>query len=367
MRIDSYMPVRIVSGNGCLKSNEQLLLSVGKNCFIVTGQASAKKSGALDDVLEIFNKHSVEYFIFNEIEPNPQTVTCKSAGMKARELDCDYILGIGGGSVLDAAKAVAIYHALPEIKHSEIYNRKAPVSHIPVILIGTTSGTGSEVTGVSVLTNSDNGLKKSISGPDCYAELAFCDSKYTKSVPSETKVSACLDAFSHAVEAFFASSCNDIVEIYSKKAVSIIAPYIIDNRFDKLNDDDIDKLYQASIYAGLAINIAGTCFPHTVGYYLTESHNIPHGKACAAFFNILTDRAKKYCPEKFEAMEGLISCDFELFSEKVSKLSDVRINASEEEINRIASRWHDGVKNFDRTPGGFSYIDARNALLTLIS
>ncbi len=367
MRIDSYMPVRIVSGCGCLNANEQLLLSVGKKCFIVTGHSSAKKSGALDDVIEIFNKHSVEYFVFDEIEPNPQTVTCKKAGMKARELNCDYILGIGGGSVLDAAKAVAIYHSLPDITHYDIYNRNAPVSHIPVVLIGTTSGTGSEVTGVSVLTNSDNGLKKSISGPDCYADIAFCDSEYTKSVPVETKISACLDALSHAVEAFFAYSCNDIVEIYSKKAVSIIAPYIIDNRFDNLNDDDIDKLYLASIYAGLAINIAGTCFPHTVGYYLTESHNITHGRACATFFDILTDRAKKYCPEKFEAMKGLIPCEFVLFSEKVSRLADVKINVTEEEINLISSRWRDGVKNFDRTPGGFSYIDARNALLTLIS
>lgn len=367
MKIDSYMPVRIFSGYDCLSTHRDNLLKMGKRCFIVTGHSSALLSGALDDVINIFKLNAIEYAIFDKIEPNPLTLTCYEAGKMARNFNCDYVLGIGGGSVLDASKAVAIFCSNPSMLHSEIYSRTVPSVHVPVVLIGTTSGTGSEVTGVSVLTNSDTGLKKSISGADCYAEIAFCDSNYTKSVSLDVRISACLDALAHAVEAYCASSCNDLVEIYSKKAISLLAPFIIDSHFSNLNDEELDKLHSASVFAGLAINIAGTCFPHTVGYYLTETHNISHGRACAAFFNILIDRIKKYCPEKYEAISENINFDIELFTEKVTKLANVKINADKREIENISHRWRDGIKNFDRTPGGFSYIDAQNALYTLIS
>lgn len=367
MKIDSYMPVRIISGADCLLKNSNALIKMGKRCFIVTGRSSARLSGALDDVFSIFHENGIEYTVFDRIEPNPLTKTCFEAGVTAREFGCDYVLGIGGGSVLDAAKAVAIFCSNPLMNHCDIYNRAVPSAHVPVALIGTTSGTGSEVTGVSVLTNSDTGLKKSISGPDCYADITFSDSKYTKSVSEDTRISACLDALAHAVEAYCASTCNDLVELYAKKAISLIAPFIIYSRFRDLSDEEIDSLHSASVFAGLAINIAGTCFPHTVGYYLTENHNVPHGRACAAFFSILISRIKKYCPEKYEAIFEISGCDVELFAEKVTKLADVKINVDIDEIESISLRWKGGIKNFDRTPGGFTYIDARNALAELIS
>ncbi len=366
MKIDSYMPVRVFSGKNCLIEHSAELVKLGKRCLIVTGKHSAKLSGALDAVTDIFKSNNIDYCVFDKIEPNPFTKTCHAAGEAAREFECDYVLGIGGGSVLDASKAIAIFALNPDLGHADIYSRNIPSKHLPVVLIGTTAGTGSEVTGVSVLTNSDTNLKKSISGTDCYADISFCDSLYTKSVSRETRISACLDALAHAVEAYCASSSNELVEAYSEKAVRLLSPYITKSDFDNLSDDDIESLYMASLFAGLAINIAGTCFPHTVGYYLTENHNIPHGRACAAFFDVLIERTKKYCPEKFEAISQLINYDIELFTLCVTKLADVKISATEDEIKNVALRWKNGVKNFDRSPGGFSYDDAERALFSLI-
>ncbi len=367
MNYDVYMPVKVLSGKNCFVENSDLLLKYGKKCFVITGKASALKSGALADVIQFFDRNNIDYSIFDGIESNPLTSTCKLAGAKAREYAADYILAIGGGSVLDASKAVAIYMNNPSFNHSDIYTRSIPCEHIPVILIGTTAGTGSEVTGVSVLTNSDSGLKKSISGADCYAAVSFCDYKYTMSTDSATRISTALDAFCHAVEAYLSSAANENVFLYSETAIRLLGKYIIDSNFEDLTESDFEKIYAASIYAGLAINIAGTDFPHTVGYYLTENFNIPHGKACAVFMPILLERAKKYCPERFEAILGFMNCGLTKLIESVKILAPVSISVTPQDVAQVSSRWKNGVKNFDRSPGGFSYKDAENALLSLIS
>ncbi len=367
MNCDMYMPVRVISGKDCLLKNSELLLKYGRRCFIVTGKTSAIKSGCLSQIEKIFSDGGISYFVFDEIEQNPLTSTCKKAGDEARKFNADYILAIGGGSVLDAAKAIAIFISNPGFSHSDIYNRNVPCEHIPVILVGTTAGTGSEVTGVSVLTNSDTGLKKSISGADCYADISFCDYSYTVSANTEIRISTALDAFCHAVEAYLASSANENVFLYAAKAIELLSPYILKGDFENLSDEDFEKIYMSSIYAGLAINIAGTDFPHTVGYYLTEQHNVPHGKACAVFMPLLLSRAKKYCPERLEAILSYANCQYDELCKAVSKLADIKISVSPEEIKQIALRWKSGVKNFDRSPGGFSYKDAEQALIALIS
>ena len=365
--MDSYMPVKIISGKNCVLKKGSSIKNYGKKCLIVTGKNSAVRSGALSDVEELLDSNGIEYRIFDKIEPNPETLTCKEAGECAKEFGADFIFGVGGGSVLDASKAVAIFAANTIEYHADIYDRSVPAPHLPVILLGTTAGTGSEVTGVSVLTNSDNGIKKSISGPDCYADISLCDYRYTMTATVETRISTALDAFCHAAEAFVASSANDLSECYSLKALSVLKDFILSDKFfSKLSEEEYENLYLASLYAGLAINIAGTCFPHTVGYYLTENHNIPHGKACAVLFPVLLQKAKKYCPEKFEAILSCMNTDAEFLISSVRKLSAIDVKVDEAEIDEISLRWKSGVKNFDRTPGGFTFEEAASALKEII-
>lgn len=365
--MDSYMPVKIISGKNCVLKKGDCINKYGKKCLIVTGKNSAIKSGALDDVKALLESNCIEYRIFDKIEPNPETLTCKEAGENAKEYGADFIFGVGGGSVLDASKAVAIF-ASNDIKyHSDIYDRIVPAAHLPVILLGTTAGTGSEVTGVSVLTNSDTGIKKSISGADCYADISFCDYKYTMTASVETRITTALDAFCHAAEAFVAASSNDLSETYSIRALALLNDFIISHKlYGQLSEREYENLYTASLYAGLAINIAGTCFPHTVGYYLTENHNVPHGKACAVLLPSLLYKAKKYCPEKTEAILSCMNTDFDNLLNCIKKLSVINVKVSENEIDEVCFRWKNGVKNFDRTPGGFDYSEAGRILKEII-
>ena len=219
MDFNIYMPTRIVGGSDCVLNNGEIFSSYGKSCLIVTSKSGAVKSGALNDVLTVFEKEGISYEIFDEITENPLASACIKAGKMARGINADFIVGIGGGSPLDASKAVAICAENPELDIDGLYNRKIPSKALPLILIGTTSGTGSEVTGVSVLTNDKTMMKKSISGADCYSAVSFLDPKYTYSMPYNVTVTTVLDAFAHAVEGWFSKKCTELPTKYAEMAL----------------------------------------------------------------------------------------------------------------------------------------------------
>ncbi|MBQ8209129.1 MAG: iron-containing alcohol dehydrogenase [Clostridia bacterium] len=354
MNLTSYMPVRIISGTDCVKNNSDVFKSLGKKCLIVTGGSSAKKSGALSDVTSALDKCNIEYSVFDEITENPYTEDCRRAGECARNCGAEFIIGIGGGSPLDASKAVAIFATNAEMKHSDIYNMNYKNEPLPIVLVGTTSGTGSEVTGVSVLTNSDNGMKKSIGG--VYARVSFCDYRYTCTMPYAVTVSTALDAFAHACESYFSSMSTDLSEIYAEKAFSLLAEgleYLYSSK--DIPDDRIREiLNDASIYAGLCLNITGACFPHTVGYALTEDYGIPHGKACAAFIPDFIKICAENKPEKSQRMFDIMHTDKYSLCRMITELADINITVSAAQLEKYRTRWVDPVKNFSRTPGNFT-------------
>jgi alcohol dehydrogenase class IV len=257
---------------------------------------------------------------------------------------------------------VAIYATNPELKHSDIYEMAHKNKPLPFILVGTTAGTGSEVTGVSVLTNSDNGMKKSIGG--MYSEVSFCDYSYTLSVPYDVTVSTAIDALAHVVEGYFSSMSSLVSEMYSEKAFSMLKNAIrhfYDN--GTLPDENMrQELYTASVIAGLALNITGACFPHTMGYVLTEDFGIPHGRACGAFLVDYIHMAAEQEPVKAERMFEIMETTESELCDMIEKLSEINISMTPEQIDSYVSRWVDPVKNFSRTPGNFTSDTARKLL-----
>ncbi len=360
---------KIIYGKDCIKENGHLLKDYGKSCLIVTSKTSAVKSGALSDITNILTEQGITYTVFDEIKENPLVSSVIKGGEVARKVNVDFIIGIGGGSPLDAAKAIAICAENPDYDIDGLYKRAIPSKALPVILVGTTSGTGSEVTGVSVLTIDTNMQKKSISGKDCYAALCFCDSKYTHSMNYSVTVSTALDAFAHASESFFSEKSTSVSEGYAKDALKLLYSGLkLLNESKSLPDEGIrEQLFKGSIYAGLALNITGACFPHAVGYILTEGYNVPHGKACTALFPCFFKRVKQFKAEKYETFIKLCGESEEKIIETVSQLTDVKISGTCEEIQKHCSRFENAVvKNFNNTPGGFTKEDSENALKELL-
>lgn len=362
-----YMPVNCITGRGCVAESAELFARYGKRCLIVTGKSSAKLSGALDDATQALARAGIEYAVFDGIGANPLISACHAAGEAARECGAEFILGIGGGSVLDASKAIAIYAADPSLSADDIYKREYNGTPLPVLLVGTTAGTGSEVTSVAVLTNDKTGMKKSISGADCYAAVSFCDYGYTSTVPRGESVSTALDAFAHAVEGYFTQKCNEVVELYAERCIPVIYSGLKELvRCENISESLREKLYEGSIYAGLVINTCGTAFPHPLGYILTENYGVPHGAACAAFFGAFIDRCVRFAPEKAEKFAAMTE-DIESVKSTVAALVNLDgIKISGEEAEKYALRWQNGVpKNFTASPGGLTQEEAARILASV--
>ncbi len=351
-----YMPVKVVSGFQSVMKNKALFKAYGKSALIVTGGSSAEKSGALKDVCTAFEKEGIVYSVFDRVGPNPLVSVCYDAGVAARKHKAAFIVGIGGGSPLDAAKAAAIFAANPQMKPEDIFERNNISDPLPLILIGTTAGTGSEVTAVSVLTRDETGRKRSITDPRCYARLSFADPRYTCSMPLDITISTALDALSHATEGWFSPMCTDVAALFAEKAVRLVWEGLSDLYYNrKLPDETMrEKLYYGSLYAGMVLNCMGTAFPHPMGYVLTEEYDIPHGRACASFLPALVSRAALHSEDKYLLYFNWLNTDFEEFQMIVLGLSGTdHIHMTQEQINVYGGRW-EKLKNFANTPGGFS-------------
>ena len=359
-----YMPVRCAWGRNALRENSALLTPLGKSCLIVTGKNSAKQSGALDDAIKALDEQKISYEIFDEISENPLISACHKAGEAARKAKAEFIFGIGGGSVLDGSKAIAIYASNPELTPIDIYKREYKNPPLPVALTGTTAGTGSEVTAVAVLTNDETGVKKSISGPDCYAAVSFCDPKYTASMSYKTTVSTALDAFAHAVEGFFTPKCNGVLRLFAEKCIPELYECLKKlAKSEEVAPELREPLYYASIYAGLVINTCGTAFPHPLGYVLTENYGVPHGMACAAFFAPYIDRCAEFAPEKFADFCRMTD-ETENVKAVIASLTDLSgVTIGEEKAKKYALRWQSVIpRNFTASPGGLTQEEAAEIL-----
>ncbi|MBE6820862.1 MAG: iron-containing alcohol dehydrogenase [Ruminococcaceae bacterium] len=362
-----YMPVKCVWGRNCVKENGGDL-ALGKHCLIVTGKNGAKASGALDDAISVLEKHGIGYAVFDGIGENPLISACHKAGVAAREADADFIIGIGGGSVLDASKAIAIYASNADLEPVDIYKREYKNAPLPIALIGTTAGTGSEVTAVAVLTNDETGVKKSIKGNDCYAKVSFCDPKYTESMSYRTTVSTALDAFAHATEGFFTERCEGIHKVFAQNCIPALYRGLKSLSQSETVDSALrDSLYYASVYAGLVINNCGTGFPHPLGYVLTENYGVPHGMACAAFFAPYIDRCAEFAPEKLAQFTAM-TADMNEVKSVIASLTDLEgVSIGEEKAKKYALRWQSVIPgNFTASPGGLTQEEAAQILALII-
>ena len=362
-----YMPVQVVSGEGAVARNSTLLRSLGRRCLIVTGGSSAKCSGALADITAALDVWEIGWSVYDRIGPNPLVSACYEAGVVARSVRAEFIIGIGGGSPLDAAKAAAIFAANPSLAPMDIFRREYPNPPLPLALVGTTAGTGSEVSPVSVLTIDESGRKKSISGPDCYARIAFADPSYTHSVPFDVTVSTALDAFAHATEGWFNPSISDPVKLFAVKGLPLLWNALIWlDRNDYLPEPAMrERLYYGSLYAGVVLSACGTAFPHPLGYVLTEDFGIPHGRACTAFMPAFLERGARFAPARAEEYYRLLGTDFDTLRGVVERLTDASaVQMMPEQVSGYCARWED-VKNFRVSPGGFTAEDAGELLTKL--
>lgn len=341
------MPVKIHSGIGCVKSNAGAF-ELGKKCIIVTGKNSARASGAMAEVCEILNEKGIAYVHFDKISENPAIATCFAGGKTAYDFGAEFVIAIGGGSALDASKAVSAYAANTQIEEKEdIFDAdKLQNKSLPIIAIPTTAGTGSEVNPYAVLTLDGGVKKKTFNSPMSYPVHAFLDVRYTMSLSIKYTLSTALDAFCHAVESYLSPKSTDISELFALYAAKTI--------WNNLNQvyigGDIDlqlkqELLNASCAAGIAINTTGTGFPHPMGYNLTLLHGVPHGMACAKFTGEYLSCNEKANPQRCRLLYDYMGTTGEVLKSTIPAMASVERKFTNDEIEHFIELTGD-AKNY---------------------
>lgn len=277
-----YMPVKVYDETECVKNHAEELASLGKKALIVTGRNSAKRTGALSDVCEALANYKAEWCVFSGVEENPSVETVRKAAAIGLEEDCDFVIGIGGGSPMDAAKAIAFLmkKGNPEV---DLYDANVNSDALPVAAVPTTCGTGSEVTGVSVLTVHEQKTKKSIPHR-IFPVIALIDGKYLSGAPQSMITNTSVDALAHMMESYLSKKADDYskaVVIEGLKIWSQCKDVVDGTRTADLKDYAL--LMRASTFAGMAIAQTGTSIPHALSYILTYDDKIAHGRACGLF------------------------------------------------------------------------------------
>lgn len=309
-----FAPTHVYLENDCVRSHKEELLSFGGRAFIVTGKHSSRSNGSLADVLAVLEEDGVPYLIYDEIEENPSVETVAAATEKGREFQADFVIGIGGGSPLDAAKAIALLLANPQEDADCLYEPKK-LSALPVVAVPTTCGTGSEVTPNAVLTRHAFKTKKSISY-NIYPKLALVDGKYLASASGRLLIHTAVDALAHCVESRLHVKANVYNHMFSEYGLALwhkiilaltrIADHPETAPKELLTDADYETLMLASTVAGMAIAQTTTSLPHALSYEITYNHGVPHGKACGIFLAAYMDEYAKNQPEDVDRVLSLL-------------------------------------------------------------
>ena len=254
----------------------------GKKALIVTGHSSAKKSGLYDRVNDSLKAAGIETVLYDKVSQNPLTTTAIEGAEMAKANGCDMIVAIGGGSIMDAAKGMAFMAVNDGDINDYIYNRKSSDKALPLILIPTTCGTGSEGNGFAVLTNPENGDKKSLRCPAIVAKASIVDPECMMTMPKKVLASVGFDALCHCVEAYTANNAQPFTDALALYAIPMILENLPKLYHGEESMEAWEQMSIASTIGGMVINTAGVTLAHGMEHPVSGLKNVVHGQGLAA-------------------------------------------------------------------------------------
>ncbi|MBQ4254361.1 MAG: iron-containing alcohol dehydrogenase [Erysipelotrichaceae bacterium] len=276
-----YDPVELYQEENCVLNHQDRIAALGKKALIVTGRSSAG-NGSLSDLLKAFENNSIAYEIFNEVEENPSVETVMKIRDKFRDSGIEFVVGLGGGSAMDAAKAVAIMLYFRDEEADFLYRTPDKVLSLPILTVPTTCGTGSEVTPSAVLTLHDRNTKNSISHK-IYPTLSLVDARYIRTLPLQVLRNSAIDALAHLIESHVNSTSTAYSRLFTVRGLELFACVKDVLKGTERSREDDERLMLLATLGGFAIAQTGTSLPHGASYPVTYRRHMPHGKAVGYF------------------------------------------------------------------------------------
>lgn len=326
------LSTKLVMGCGSLQSLTQEASSLGKRLLLVTGRAAMRRLGILDKVVKMLNDAGKTVTLFDQVEPEPCTETVNIAVELAKKEKCAMVIGLGGGSVLDAAKAIAgIANKEEEVEEFQA-GKRLDSPGLPFIAIPTTSGTGAEVTPNAVLINKKECLKKSFRDPLLSAKVAIIDPELTIFSPPHITAYSGMDALCQAIETFVSLGSNPLTDSLCREAIKLIGRSLL-KAYRKGKDlpARIDMSY-GSLLGGIALFNARMGVVHGIAHPLGARYGIAHGLLCglllpyAMEFNldVVADKYAEIVPLLGSNISGTKGTD--AAKEAISRIKDFLAN-----------------------------------------
>lgn len=306
MNFQYYLPVNLIFGRGKISELGIRTAQYGKRALIVTGRHSTKASGLLDRAAELLKGAGVESVVYDQVDQNPQTYAAVRGAETAKAERCDVVVGIGGGSIMDAAKAIAFLAVNDGEIWDYIYRRKTSAKALPIILVPTTCGTGSEGNGLAVLSNEENGDKKALNSPAIVAKASIVDPDLMTTMPKHILASVGFDALCHNMEAYLsriAQPLSDLMALEGMRLISKNLPRVYEDESDL---QAWEKLSFASTLGGMVIFSAGVTAPHGMEHPASGRRDIVHGRGLAALTPVITEESVSHAPEKYAVISKIL-------------------------------------------------------------
>jgi len=271
----------IISGRNSIQSLTEYLYLVKddiRSALIIT-QPSMKRLGVIDEIVGQLSSKGINTEVNINISPEPTIGNIEEVFQSIINERYDILIGIGGGSVLDATKILAVLKTNDKHVSQLLGTDLVEKPGIPTILIPTTSGTGSEVTPNAIVTLPDKELKVGIISRYLLPKLVIIDPVLTLGLPKPITAATGMDAFTHALESFISNKANPISDMFALESIRLISASIVEAYHNGSSIDAREKMILGSMYGGMALTSAGTAAVHALAYPLGGKFKIPHGVA----------------------------------------------------------------------------------------
>ncbi len=304
--MDIHLPTKIIFGCGRIREIRRHLPPGIERVLVVSDPGVDEHSRALGVLREQLTDLDVHVFL--DVEPNPSLTTVEKGAALAREKGSQLIVGIGGGSPMDAGKGMAVLATNAGDLKSYMRGRALDAAPLPVVCVPTTAGTGSEVTPYAVFTDPDTQDKGGYSNPHIFPVVSIIDPELTYSMPESVATDTGLDSLTHAIEAYLSTASSPFSDLFALQAVKIIRDQLRSAIAKDL--PAMAAVCYAAMLAGVAIAHASTILLHIMGYPLTVFRQVPHGRANAAllpaFMTFLESSIKtRRLEEEFAGIGGI--------------------------------------------------------------
>ena len=303
-----YIPTRIFFGPGSLKELGNAKLPGKKALIVISAGPSMKKYGYLKQVQELLKKNGAESVVFDKILPNPVKTHVMEGAALARKENCDFILGLGGGSSIDSAKSIALMVKNPGDYWDYIHGGsglgkmfKEPV--LPVVAVTTTAGTGTEADPWTVITNEELQEKIGFGGDDFFPVLSIVDPEMMLTIPPHLTAFQGFDAFFHAAEGYIAKIATPVSDAYALKSISLLAEYL-PKAVEKGSDLEArSQVALANTLSGMVESTSSCTSEHSMEHALSAYHpSLPHGAGLIMLSESYFTHFITVCPQRLMDM-----------------------------------------------------------------